>query len=170
MKVIQMWWPFIPTTHTFTITVATQFKSILAVLWKWLWHIKHTHTHTKQKMTHLHVKLSETHGDWNQSALKIYFIKNRSQLKIAKLNMATVTGNKKKQKKKEIKMHFASTLKFPEHSNHSHYCFLLFLHENDIIWWQAWTELCSWWWSSMKTSSKTLRWMFHVVKWRLNMW
>lgn len=42
----------------------------------------HKHTHTQQKVTHLHVHSWETHGD--RSELKIYFIKNRSQLKFVK--------------------------------------------------------------------------------------
>lgn len=46
--------------------------------------------------------------------MKIYFIKNRSQLKIVKLNMAQrITANKTKIGK-EIKMHLAFTLKLPK--------------------------------------------------------
>lgn len=95
-----MWWRFISTTHKHTHLHTSQVHSLNPALpscgnvygtWK---------TNKKQKVTHLHVQSSETHEDWNWSGLKIYFIKNRSQLKIVKINMATTTGNKKQKKKK----------------------------------------------------------------------
>lgn len=59
----------------------------------------HKHTHTQQKVTHLHVHSWETHGD--RSELKIYFIKNRSQLKFVKKRNGIDTWKETKAEKKK---------------------------------------------------------------------
>lgn len=59
----------------------------------------HKHTHTQQKVTHLHVHSWETHGD--RSELKIYFIKNRSQLKFVKKRNGIDTWKQTKAEKQK---------------------------------------------------------------------